>query len=127
MQGETQFPLPGLGERLVKAARLAVAVHLFEASQQSARRFGAAGHTNVFRQRVVIGGAGPSFVTDDAGGASPRATQGISRVLPPATGRSARPSRVSRARHRPFNVGDTAIGDVNPTDAAAAGDVEAQR
>ena len=65
-QGETQFQLHGLGERLVKAARLAAAVHLFEVSRQSAERFGSVGGSNVSRQRVVIGGAGPSLVANDA-------------------------------------------------------------
>jgi hypothetical protein len=43
-----------LGRRIVRAARLAVAVHLYESAGLSDRR-----------QRVVIGGAGPYLVTDD--------------------------------------------------------------
>jgi pyruvate/2-oxoglutarate dehydrogenase complex dihydrolipoamide acyltransferase (E2) component len=44
-----------LGQRIVEAARLAVAAHL-HASLDGVHHF---------RQRVVIGGAGPDFVTDD--------------------------------------------------------------
>ena len=44
-----------LGQRIVDAARLAVAAHLHASLD---------GVSN-FRQRVVIGGAGPDFVTDD--------------------------------------------------------------
>ena len=44
-----------LGQRIVEAARLAVAAHL-HASLDGVHHF---------RQRVVIGGAGPDFITDD--------------------------------------------------------------
>jgi hypothetical protein len=43
-----------LGRRIVRAARLAAAVHLYEPVGPSS-----------LRHRVVIGGAGPSLVTDD--------------------------------------------------------------
>ena len=43
-----------LGRRIVRAARLAVAVHLYESAGVSD-----------FRHRAVIGGAGPYLVTDD--------------------------------------------------------------
>jgi hypothetical protein len=43
-----------LGRRIVRAARLAVAVHLYESAELADSS-----------QRVVIGGAGPSLVTDD--------------------------------------------------------------
>ena len=43
-----------LGRRIVRAARLAVAVHLYKSAGLSNRT-----------QRVVIGGAGPYLVTDD--------------------------------------------------------------
>ena len=44
-----------LGQRIVEAARLAVAAHL-HASLEGVHQF---------RQRVVIGGAGPDFITED--------------------------------------------------------------
>ena len=44
-----------LGQRIVEAARLAVAAHL-HASLDG---------VHPFRQRVVIGGAGPDFITED--------------------------------------------------------------
>jgi hypothetical protein len=43
-----------LGRRIVRAARLAAAVHMYEAADLSD-----------LAQRVVIGGAGPCLVTDD--------------------------------------------------------------
>ena len=43
-----------LGRRIVRAARLAAAVHMYESAGVSD-----------LRQRVVIGGAGPRLVTDD--------------------------------------------------------------
>jgi len=43
-----------LGRRIVRAARIAVAVHLYESAALPDPR-----------QRVVIGGAGPSLVKDD--------------------------------------------------------------
>jgi hypothetical protein len=44
-----------LGQRIVEAARLAVVAHL-HASLEGVHQF---------RQQVVIGGAGPDFITDD--------------------------------------------------------------
>jgi hypothetical protein len=43
-----------LGQRIVRAARLAAAVHLYESAALPD-----------LRQRVKIGGAGPYLVTDD--------------------------------------------------------------
>ncbi len=48
-------PLEALGERIVQAARLAVAVHLFESLKT----------VDAYRQQVVIGGAGPRTRTSD--------------------------------------------------------------
>ena len=47
-----------LGRRIVRAARLAAVVHIYE------HAYAPAGLTNL-RQRVVIGGAGPCLVTED--------------------------------------------------------------
>ena len=46
-----------LGKRIVEAARMAVAVHLYQAAHESVRI--------IRQQQVVIGGAGPRLVTDD--------------------------------------------------------------
>ena len=50
-------PLETLGERIVQAARLAVAVHLFESLKT----------VDAYRQQVVIGGAGPRTRSADEG------------------------------------------------------------
>ena len=47
--------LDSLGTRVLNAARLTVAMHLNQRSS-----------TNAVCRQVVIGGAGPHFVTDDA-------------------------------------------------------------
>ena len=62
-----------LGQRIVEAARLAVAAHL-HASLEGVPHF---------RQRVVIGGAGPDFITDDE---LPRSTNRSHRLAEPADG-----------------------------------------
>ena len=51
-----------LGTRIVRAARLAAAVHLYESARGDL--LGDQGDTS-FSQQVVIGGAGPCLVTDD--------------------------------------------------------------
>lgn len=60
--GESRLDLTHLGERLVRAARLAAAIHLFDASRIATEPFADSPHAGVGRQRVVIGGAGPLFV-----------------------------------------------------------------
>ena len=62
-----------LGRQIVRAARLAAAVHMYEAA-------GLSGLT----QRVVIGGAGPCLVTDDD------VTDDDSRRVEPSLGQAAR-------------------------------------
>ncbi len=46
---------PNLGVKLIEAARLAVAMHLYQGH----------GGNETGRQQVVIGGAGPAFFTDE--------------------------------------------------------------
>ena len=62
-----------LGQRIVEAARLAVAAHL-HASLDGVHHF---------RQQVVIGGAGPDFITDDV---LPRSTDRSHRSVDHADG-----------------------------------------
>ena len=56
----TGGPLATLGERIVKAARLAVAVHLFQDVTQITDQQQRQAH----RRRVRIGGAGPSYAAE---------------------------------------------------------------
>ena len=97
-QGIGRYDLERLGERVVKAARLAVAVHLFESLWPHASDARAASpgseQQRAIGQQVAIGGAGPYFVTEDE-----------PPVLPPAAGRSTRPSRVPGGRPRPLGGG----------------------
>ena len=65
-----------LGQRIVAAARVAVAMHLQQQVEQISRDT---------RQRVAIGGAGPHYVTDDE--------------LPAATGRAERLTASARPSH----------------------------
>ncbi len=82
--------IESLGERIVKAARLAVAMHLYQAVDPDGTRGRAVGEqssSRSLRQRVVIGGAGPRMVeTADSGfDDADLVTDGW---LPPATDRS---------------------------------------
>ena len=62
-----------LGQRIVEAARLMVAAHLHASL----------GEVQNFRQQVVIGGAGPDFITDDE---LPRFAHRSHRLAEPADG-----------------------------------------
>jgi hypothetical protein len=108
-----QNRIESLGERIVKAARLAVAMHLYQAVAPDGQRERMAGEPRFkeprlegqsLRQRVVIGGAGPriaetfsefhdaDLVTDDQ--------------LPPATGRAESFASVfTRQNLRPAGAG----------------------
>ena len=63
-----QMDLESLGERIVKAARLAVAMHLYQAvapdEQQDRGTDGRESDGRSIRQRVVIGGTGPRVVDE---------------------------------------------------------------
>ena len=79
--------LSDLGTRVLRAARLAVAAHLYESVAQT---------SSIVRQRVVIGGAGPSVVPSGGHCNDPCVTED---ALPVATAgvvethQSRRPSR----------------------------------
>jgi hypothetical protein len=53
-EGEMVIETKSLGERIVEAARLAVAVHLFESLSDSSSHYG-----SQYGRRIGIGGAGP--------------------------------------------------------------------
>ena len=63
-----QLDLESLGERIVKAARLAVAMHLYQAVDPNGQRgrddAGLRPRGSAPRQQVVIGGSGPRVVDD---------------------------------------------------------------
>lgn len=73
------FDLQALSRRIVEAARLAVAVHLYESAARPTSCDGDRHHTN--GRRIGIGGAGP-FVLNQRGGS---ATDGESPATSPAT------------------------------------------
>ena len=68
------FASLSIGERMILAARLAVAAHL----HQSAARVEPApaeSATNASPRRIAIGGAGPVWIADDASRHTPRTSR----------------------------------------------------
>jgi hypothetical protein len=67
-----QLNIESLGERIVQAARLAVAMHLYQAVEPDGKRGRTVGEPRLAarssRQQVAIGGSGPRVVEnfDDA-------------------------------------------------------------
>jgi hypothetical protein len=59
MGSEATLDVQSLAQRIVEAARLAAAVHLYESLQHKSRHYG---------RRVTIGGAGPATQGDEAAG-----------------------------------------------------------
>jgi len=90
--------LQALSRRIVEAARLAVAVHLYESAARPGSCDGDRRHTN--GRRIGIGGAGP-VVLDRSGGC---ATDGEEPATPPATADLSRRPSIFFAR------GDTQDG-----------------
>ena len=66
MLGKRSIQIEGIGERIVKAARLAVALDLFDASRQAVERFGRSSGQNDVGLRIRIDLAGPAFEGADA-------------------------------------------------------------
>jgi hypothetical protein len=101
MTGEANLELQALqnlGQRIVEAARLASAVHLFESLQHTSQHYG---------RRVGIGGAGPFTPGDTAEDSSARRTSRTAVVTDdPAAAHVSRAAGISRRPPQSFESAD---------------------